>query len=161
MKQQIVTETVQALDSFYFSIQEYACDGGKDVTMRAKEYLSQRFGDSPFLEKCLSTIIRVKYQAMIMASVCWLKLPSECLSEISFSRLEKTVSGKAQIEPKRVYVELPIAGKTYSKESILLTLTPRIYTEAPFIGSPPNSDGEECAKMLFLKLYYETIFLRD
>ena len=161
MRQQIVTETVQALDNFFFSIQEYACDGGMEVTMRAKEYLNQRFGDGPFQEKCLTAIIRAKYQAMIMESVRWLKLPSESLSDISFSRLEKTVSGKARIEPKRVYVELPTELKTYSKENILLSLTPRIYTEAPFMGSPPNSDGAECAKILFLKLYYETLFRQD
>ena len=42
MKQQIVTETVRGLDDFYFTIQDYALDGGKRVIAQANEHLHQR-----------------------------------------------------------------------------------------------------------------------
>ena len=161
MKNVMETEALQALDDFSFSIQDYACDGGKDVMKKAKEHLRQRLGNDPVPEEYLSAIVRAKYRSMIMGSVSWICLPADGRTEISFWKDNMAVSGKVRIDPKRVHVELPMAGKTYAKDSILLAMTPRIYTEAPFIGSPANKDGEECAKVLFLKLYYETLFRKD
>ena len=161
MKQQIVTETVRGLDDFYFTIQDYALDGGKRVIAQANEHLHQRHNVGVVPEDCLSSIVQAKYRSMIMESVSWIRLPAEGATEISFSRDNIVVSGKVIIEPKKVHVELSFAGKIYSKDSILLALTPRIYTKDPFIGSPANSEGEECAKVIFLKLYYEALFRKD
>lgn len=161
MKNLMETDALQALDDFSFSIQDYACDGGKDVMKKAREHLRQRLGDILVPEEYVSAIVRAKYLSMIMGSVSWICLPAGGRTEISFSKDNIAVTGKVRIDPKRVHVELSMAGNTYSKDSILLAMTPRIYTEAPFVGSPANKDGEECAKALFLKLYYETLFRKD
>lgn len=154
MRNEQITKTIQALDDFVFTPEEY-CLNITETTNRAIEHI-QRISQE-WVEKetilLVSEILRCKYRSMLEKKVEWIVVPIKNKSDIS-CRLDGTLfCGKALIAPKRISVSLDQEG--LMRECVLYDWAPAIFTESPIIGSSATQEGKERAKELFLEICFE------
>ena len=154
MRNEQITKTIQALDDFVFTPEEY-CLNITETTNRAIEHIQRIFQERVGKETILlvSEILRCKYRSMLEKKVEWIIVPIQNKSDIA-CRLEGTLyHGQVLIAPKRICVSLESEG--IRRECVLHDWAPAIFTESPIIGSPASHEGEEHAKELFLEICFE------
>ena len=154
MRNEQITKTIQALDDFEFTAEEY-CLNITETTNRAIEHIQRLSREQVGKEIILlvSEILRCKYRSMLEKKVEWIIVPIKNSSDIS-CRLEGSLfRGKALIAPKRISVCLDQEG--LKRECVLHDWAPAIFTESPFDGSPATHEGQERAKELFLEICFE------
>lgn len=151
-----MTQTIQALESFVFSADEYYLHPA-EVMHRAAEHVTK--GTNCTLEELsislVSEILRAKFRSILESRADWVTIPIQCDSKVSCRMDGVLFQGEARIEPKRIKVSLDDGG--ISRECLIHNLAPCIFTEEPFIGSPASCDGEACAKDLFLEICSEAL----
>lgn len=156
MGNELSTHTIQALESFVFSPEDYYLHFA-DTTRHAMDHVMKETGyDQGALPVSLiSDILRARLISMLSAKAEWVLIPVHSESIIS-CKLDGTLfCGNARIEPKRIRVSL--CDDAISKECIIHQWAPDLFTEEPFPGSNASSEGEECAKELFLEICGEAL----
>lgn len=155
MRTNMITQVIQALDSFPMTAEEYI-NHQHEVTMRAIAHYCQMCGlhDGAATDGIIAELLKAKYRALLAAEAQWIALPVDAHSLISCRINDTLISGTVLIDPKRINVSLDDGA---SKECILLDLAPCIFTEEPFMGSSANEYGRSCAKDLFLDICAEAL----
>lgn len=156
MNNEQITKTVQALEDFQFSLEDYYLNRTETVK-RATHHVSDVAGikDSDYNDIIVEEILKLRSRAMLSSKAIWVKTPNYSDSEISCRIEGRLYKGQCRIEPKRIMVQFDL--ESLSKECVLLKYAPIIFTEEPFIGSPASRCGVDCAKDLFLELCYEAL----
>lgn len=158
MKNQQITNIIQALDSFTFSVKDYLQDGGTSVNRLALAYLANRLGaDAVFqMDVLVSRILKEKNMDMMAQGAVWLCAPHNSRSQVACDIEGVRFSGIATIEPKKIQVKVSNGGKT--RTCIIHPWSSSVFTEEPYIGSRSNPEGERCARNLFLETCYEELY---
>ena len=154
MRNDQITKTIQALDDFEFTAEEY-CLNITETTNRAIEHIQRVSQEQVGKEIILlvSEILRCKYRSMLEKNVEWIIVPIKNKSDIA-CRLDVTLyHGQVLIAPKRICVSLESEG--IRRECVLHDWAPAIFTESPIIGSSATQEGKERAKELFLEICFE------
>lgn len=156
MGNELNTQTIQALESFVFSPDDYYLHFA-DTTRGAMNHVMKETGyDREELPiGLISEILRARLITTLSTKTEWVSIPVFPESVISCKMDGTFFCGNAHIEPKRVRVSL--CDEAISKECIIHQWAPDLFTEEPFPGSNASSEGEECAKELFLEICGEAL----
>lgn len=156
MNNEQITKTIQALEDFHFSLEDFFLNR-TDTVKRATCHVSDVAGtqDSDNNDILVGEILKLRSRAMLSSMAVWVNTPNDSDSEISCRIEGRLFKGQCHIEPKRIMVRFEPEG--LDKECVLLKWSPIIFTEEPFIGSPASRCGVDCAKDLFLELCYEAL----
>lgn len=151
MENTIESQTIEALDDYLFTIDEYILLFPTTIS-KAIEHIhnKSRIDNAEIPMWLVEEILRTRFRSMLSSKTEWKTIPEYNGSVISCCLDGVLFQGKAIIEPKIVCVTLD--SNNMSKKSILHEWAPYIYTKEPFIGSPAASLGIDCAKDLFLDL---------
>lgn len=157
MDEHILTDIIAALDGFSLSPSEYVPDDGITLTRKAVEHVIAAL---PFLEgkpidMTVSLLVKARCHAIMVQGVSWERLPGGGDSPIACTIGGRAFSGRASIRPKTVRVETQSGTGKSSSTCTIHKWSPEVFTQGPFVGSPPNEDGTECAKELFIELCYK------
>ena len=154
MDNSTISIALKALDGFPFSAQDIIQYGVSGIIRNAKNHIAAQAPEviHSELEQVLPRLILSRCVSEFSAQGEWERFPVGARPLIQFRILGITLSGKAVITPKRIHVDLWTNNGTLSRESVLHDLSPSIYTDAPFEGSPANRDGEIRAARLFMEL---------
>jgi len=158
MKDQQITNIIQALDSFTFSVKDYLQDGGTSVNRLALVYLANRLGTDAVIQidVLVSRILKGKCINMMIQGAKWLCVPQNSRSQVACIIEGVRFSGTVTIEPKKIQVKVTNGGKT--RTCIIHPWSSSVFTEEPYIGSRSTPEGERCARNLFLETCYEELY---
>ena len=150
------------LEKFDFPIEEYATDNGLSVIEEAIALYSSKTNNSaicPDMQNFIARQIERKYNLKISNNTSLMVDPHN--GNIRCFVDGQSINGKVKYTPKEITVYLTHEGVSKSQKSIILPFSSMRYTDEPFLGSDINEKGLQCAKELFLRLYYQQRYSRS